>query len=115
MSTLFEYFDLDLSAMEENTNKRQKVEKKKEKKKENKKVVGEWDKEITLPIDVRHFDCVISLNPSDFNGNEVVTLEIIRAKLEEQFPELEKGKCSLIYYENKNFLVPILKNGERKG
>lgn len=115
MSTLFEYFDLDLSAMEENTNKKQKVEKKKEKKKENKKVVGEWDKEITLPIDIRHFDSVITLNPGDFNDKEVVTLETIRAKLEEQFPELEKGKCTLTYYENKNFLVPILKNGERKG
>lgn len=104
---LFSIFGIDRDIMEDET--------KKTEKKKTEKIVGGWEQEIKLPIDIRHFDCVITLNPCDFNDNEIVTLETIRAKLENQFPELEREKCNLIYYKDKNFLVPVLKNGERKG
>lgn len=79
------------------------------------KSINKWDVEIILPVEIRSFDLNFQLDQKDFEETPKVTLEKIRCFLEKKYPELERDKCELIYYKEKNFIVPRITNGEKKG
>lgn len=66
-----------------------------------------------LPIKVRGPGFQMTLEASDFNGKTDVTLEEIRAAIEEIYPEFSKERTEMVYDE-RGFVIPILK-GSRKG
>ena len=66
-----------------------------------------------LPIKVRGPGFQMTLEASDFNGKTDVTLEEIRAAIEDIYPEFSKERTEMVYDE-RGFVVPILK-GSRKG
>lgn len=66
-----------------------------------------------LPITVRGPGFQMTLETSDFHGKTDVTLEEIRAAIEEIYPEFSKERTEMVYDE-RGFVIPILK-GSRKG
>lgn len=67
----------------------------------------------SLPVKIRGYGFVMDLEPSDFGGKTAVTLEEVRATLEEVYPEFSKERTEMIYDE-RGFIIPILK-GSKKG
>lgn len=112
---MFDFFNLNPEEYGVNKKEKKADDKAKKEKDTSGNKKSEWEVEITLPITIRYLDFVKILTEIEFEQKTSVTLEEIREKLELQFPELEKGKCNLVFYKEKNFLVPVIKNGERKG
>jgi len=67
----------------------------------------------SLPIKIRGYGFVMDLGSSDFGGKTAVTLEEVRAALEEVYPEFSKERTEMIYDE-RGFIIPVLK-GSKKG
>ncbi len=67
----------------------------------------------SLPIKVRGSGFVLDLDASDFKGRTEVTMDEVRAALEEVYPEFSKERTEMIYDE-RGFVIPVLK-GSKKG
>lgn len=67
----------------------------------------------SLPLKIRGYGFVLELGISDFGGKTAVTLEEVRAALEEVYPEFSKERTEMIYDE-RGFIIPVLK-GSKKG
>lgn len=68
---------------------------------------------IKLPITVRAALSELDYGPEDFDGKSCVSLEEIRMKLEQTFPEYSKER-TIMEYDEHHFIIPILK-GSTKG
>ena len=66
-----------------------------------------------LPLKVRGYGFVLDLDASDFKGKTEVTMDEVRAALEEVYPEFSKERTEMIYDE-RGFVIPVLK-GSKKG
>lgn len=67
----------------------------------------------SLPLKLRGSGFVLDLETADFEGKTEVTLEEVRAALEEVYPEFSKERTEMIYDE-RGFIIPVLK-GSKKG
>lgn len=68
---------------------------------------------ISLPVTVRTALTELKFNSEDFEGKSSVSLEEIRMKLEQTFPEYSKERTTM-EYDERHFIIPILK-GSTKG
>ena len=68
---------------------------------------------INLPVTVRTALAEIKFCSEDFKGKDSASLEEIRMKLEENYPEYSKER-TVMEYDERHFIIPILK-GSTKG
>lgn len=68
---------------------------------------------ISLPVTVRTALTELKFSMGDFEGKSSVSLEEIRMKLEQTFPEYSKERTTM-EYDERHFIIPILK-GSTKG
>lgn len=67
---------------------------------------------VSLPIAVRTALTDIKYEPDDFNGVYEVSLEEIRQKLEQLYPEFSKER-TIMEYDDRHFIIPILKSSTK--
>lgn len=68
---------------------------------------------VSLPVVVRTALAELEYCPQDFEGRNSVSLEEIRMKLEQSYPEYSKER-TVMEYDERHFIIPILK-GSTKG
>lgn len=69
---------------------------------------------VLLPANVRAGGFQLTVQPEDINGQRTATLEEIRKAIEIIYPEYAKERTEMVYDEEKQIVIPILKSS-RKG
>lgn len=73
---------------------------------------GKKSDKISLPVPIRAGGFSMTVQPEDVGGAKEATLEEIRKVLESVYPEYAKERTVMLYDE-KHFIVPILKSSEK--
>lgn len=73
---------------------------------------GKKTDKISLPVEIRAGGFSMTVHEKDFGGKKEATLEEIRKVLESVYPEYAKERTTMLYDE-KHFIVPILKSSEK--